>query len=188
MNDIATFDPKALQKRVVDAIQTNFGMLIPQEKFDEMVSAAIMEFFENPAITELREMDYVVNPSADHWNQRKGTKLVPVVMIPPFKLMVWREVHTLVAKELEAFFAREQNALKATVASTFSEASFKDLSDKNIMVISKKMAEVQHARATLMSLEMFKNNLMQVFNQNNAYEVANQIGKMPTPTVEDFLR
>lgn len=188
MSDIANFDPKALQKRVVDAIQTNFGMLIPQEKFDEMVSAAIMEFFENPAIMELREMDYVINPNADHWNQRKGTKLVPVVMIPPFKFMVWQEVHKLVAKDLEAFFAREQNALKATIANTFSEASFKDLSDKNIMVITKQMAEVQHARATLMSLEMFKNNLMQVFNQSNAYDIANKIGTMPMPTIQEFIR
>ena len=188
MSDIATFDPKALQKRVVDAIQTNFGMLIPQEKFDEMVSAAITEFFEQPAITEIREIEYIVNPQADHWKQVRGTKLVPTVAIPPFKFMVWQEVHKLVAKELEAFFAREQNALKATIANTFSEASFKDLSDKNIMVISKKMAEVQHARATVMSLEMFKSNLMQVFNQSNAYEIANQIGAMPTPTVQDFLR
>lgn len=181
MNDITNFDPKALQKRVVDTIQTNFGMLIPTEKFEEMVNAAVMEFFENPAITEFKELDYVLNPSADSWNQKKGTKLRFSVAVPPFKFMVWQEVHKLVAAELNAYFARESNAVKRIVAETFDETSFKDLADKNIMVISKKMADVQHARATLMSLEMFKSGLMQVFNQVNAYEVANKIGTLSLP-------
>jgi hypothetical protein len=47
LSEITQFDPKVLQKRVAETVQTQFGMLIPDDQFEKMVATHVKEFFES---------------------------------------------------------------------------------------------------------------------------------------------
>lgn len=185
MNDMIQFDPSALKKRVSETIQTNFGMLIPEEQFSKMVDSAIQEFFTDPSITELREVEYVINPQANSWEQRKGTKLRLGCAIPPFKYMVWCEVHKIAASILDQVMKDKVAEVRARVTSVFDVSSVADIAEKSSEAIVDSVAKAQRAQAVANALEMFKVNLVSVFNQAGAYDVANKIGALPTMLIKE---
>lgn len=187
MSDMVQFDASALKKRVSETIQSNFGMLIPQEQFSKMVDEAINEFFTSPSITEMREIEYIVNPEESSWQQRRGTKLRLGCAIPPFKYMVWCEVHKIAKQELNACLSDKSQAIKELVAKAFDAPSIEHLADMTTEVLAANMAKTQRALAINEALNIFKATLVGAFSQANAYEIAQKINDMPINVSENRM-
>lgn len=188
MTDLAAFDPNALKKRVTDAIQTNFGMLVPAEKFQEMVDAAVMEFFERDVLWEFGEVSYVINPKEPSYNQRTGTKTMPKTGIPPFKMMVWNEVKKICEAELKRYFENEENLVKQCLAGMFNAGNFAEYAKKGVVQIAQNMASVQEAKMTQTALLTFKAAMMTALYQSNYQDIASHIDRMLVPSVSDLLK
>lgn len=80
MNDVIQFDPKVLQKRVAETVQSQFGMLIPDDQFEKMVATHVREFFDTQ-VDSKRVLRHTL-----------------------FADLVWAELTKLVAVKLETAF------------------------------------------------------------------------------------
>jgi hypothetical protein len=94
--DIAAFDPAALKKRVAETVQVQFGMLIPEAQFTEMVNREIRAFFEDDHLNHVE----VFNNSYNSQSVK--------VRCTPFRVMVWDRVHEILKKKLSDIIFGEQ--------------------------------------------------------------------------------
>lgn len=187
-NNIETFDPNALKKRVQETIQASFGMMIPPEQFAKMVEEAVKEYFESPQLMELKETEYIINPDAQSWNQRTGTKLRPAFMVSPFKYMVWVEVHKIARATLDQYLKNKEVAIKKQVEQAFDAPSIEHVANMTTEVLAETMAKSQRAFALSQAFTLFRNNLSTMFNQAGAYDVANKIGQMYVPSPDELAK
>jgi hypothetical protein len=94
MSEIKTFSPDQLQDRITETVRSQFGMLIPEEQFNELIKKEIKEFFE----TEVA-YDWEVR-QVDNWsNHTRREKLK--LNITPFRQQVWSEVRKLVDNHIQ---------------------------------------------------------------------------------------
>jgi hypothetical protein len=92
-----TFNMDDLKKRVTASVVAGFGMLIPQEAFDEMVNKEIKAFFE---LNEWQVAFENVKTGTYYNDTKEQTK----ILCTPFRLMVWRELQKILAKKIEEVF------------------------------------------------------------------------------------
>lgn len=144
MTAITQFDPVALQKRVSESVQSQFGMLIPQDAFDAMVAKEVRAYFED-------EKEFIVREEAkNEQSYYHGPRVVRTyASMTPFRRQVWTAIDELMGKMLSEKL--NSDGLKAHVMQVWNDndvAVEVELSDRLERMLEKMVPK--------MAAEMFK--------------------------------
>lgn len=123
-NAIVNFNMGDLKKRITEQVQANFGMLIPPDKFAEMVNTEVAAFFE---VSDLTLFSRTERKEGSDWNRATYTEDWKI-KATPFRVLIWLEVNKLISESLKAHFASE--AFKVHIPYSYDQNQSTQLSDE----------------------------------------------------------
>ncbi len=135
MGDVVEFNMDALKKRITEQVQANFGMLIPQDKFTEMVNKEIKAFFE---VDDLQLFASTERREEGGWSRHSFIENWKV-KCTPFRLLVWMEVHKIIEKQLSATFNDPKFMAMTGYDNTAQTAQLSEEMDKKLQAMAPKM-------------------------------------------------
>jgi hypothetical protein len=134
MADLTQFNPKDLEKRVAETIQSQFGMLIPDDVWDAKVQAEIHAFFES-------EVTFIWEERVKDPNSYASGKLEQLSMkISPFRQIVWKHLTELVNKRLERFKQDPNYSITSYWDDNTTHYKLSEHLDKKLEELAPKMA------------------------------------------------
>lgn len=168
----ATLDMSALKEKAQSHIVGTFGMLIPDEQLQNMINAAIKEFFEIP-----RELEY--ETVRTNWRDDPTVRLK--TKITPFQQMVWEIVKPLAKERLDKHLNEENGAkaLDTFLDDLFSQTQFNDqhvIGAQRLMIA---MAASMFGQVGKVAVQDFKDSLAMAASNANMPELSNLIWSMP---------
>lgn len=165
-NTPVQFDIKAVQERIVDTVRGTFGMLIPEDKWNEMVQREIEAYYTEEAFMLWHEED--VKDTNSNWSG--ATKKVNQLKIrmTPFRQLVWSELHLQNTKQLQEYFAGPN--FKAIVAyGDYEQAQLSDMLSKKLDELVPKMAAAMFSNMFAQAVQGATQQLKQELMQNRPY-------------------
>lgn len=130
------FSMDDLRKKVAEDAQARFGALIPAEKFQGMIDAAIKEFFETPVSWSMHIGDR--HGYTDRYSDKMTTP------ISPFKALVWSYLHKETVKVLDELFKAKENIGHQVILNALKEdTQLSDVLDTRIAQLAGLMANTQ---------------------------------------------
>lgn len=129
MNDVIKFSTEDLKKRITETTQAQFGMMIPQEMFEQLVQDSITKFTDveqNFQVQEIKDPNYTGNS----WNH--PTIKVLAERMTPFQVMVRNALMPIVQEMLTKYLADYREQIQAEITKKLEHPSFNTPLSKNV--------------------------------------------------------
>jgi hypothetical protein len=154
-NDIKPFNTQQLQERVSESVRASFGMLIPEEQFDDLVCREIKAYFEEETNVEWSTRK---SPAAQGWHTKD--LLEAKVRMTPFRFQVWTALNELMQSKIDTVFGVEMQAAVSPIfdgdGTQTMEAYLSDMMDKKLEELAPKMAQAMFAKMFVEAVDVAK--------------------------------
>lgn len=164
---------KALEEKVREKVVTTFASLIPESVFDDLVSKAIKEYFEDTT------KSFVIEKISEGVYYNSGSVTQAALKLTPFKYLVWSELHKLTKTAIEEFFTSRREEIKKSMLEKYTSSStIKGLENASLEVIMTRQQETMFQVMLTSALESYKYNLVQTFHQAGNVDIANKLNEL----------
>ena len=156
MGEVTQFDPNALKKRVAETVQSTFGMLIPEDKWNSMVEQEVVAFFETEENLVWQRREEHTN---DPWCKKYYHELI--YSMTPFRLMVWQALKEQITERFKKVIDDDKFRSYVTFSQDGEETEITAWMEKKLEEIAPKMAAAMFKNVFAAAVDQAKNEIKQ---------------------------
>jgi len=145
---VVQFNPEQLKARIAETVQSTFGMLIPQEQWEEMINKEVKAFFEHTKEWEWESK--IHSYSSSNYHNPKEYRETLKIHVTPFRAEVWQAIREYLKSEIEKVL--NNSNLKTN---TTWDGSNKGIEEFTSDYLNRKLEELAPSMAKAMMSNIF---------------------------------